>query len=208
MSTPEIESTKFALEAAKEYVDLILKPSAATIGEILNDALMPWKTKNKVRVLVKCRKICAEKGFKPEQIEPDIFVPLIEEAGNTEDETLSDMFANLLAGHLNPDSKDNIHPSYAKTLGQFSSIDAIVLKDFYRLQGTKDNFNEGISSTILKMELYPTLKILQIYMSLEFLHRIGILSRVVRKSLSHTLITKDKFDITYYGLKFCEACEI
>ncbi len=45
-------------------------------------------------------------------------------------------------------------------------------------------------------------------MSLEFLHRIGILSRVVRKSLSHTLTTKDKFDITYYGLKFCEACEI
>ena len=72
-----------------------------------------------------------DKGINPQKILPDIFVPLIEEAGNTENPTLSDKYASLLSCHLSPKTQDNVHPSFAKTLSQLSSTDVKILDSLY-----------------------------------------------------------------------------
>jgi hypothetical protein len=69
-----------------------------------------------------------EKGVDPKKLLPDVFVPLIEEAGNTEDETLSEVFARLMAAHLDEKDDENVHPSYTKIAGQISPLDFRIVR--------------------------------------------------------------------------------
>lgn len=60
-------------------------------------------------------------------MQPDVFVPLLEEGSNTADENLSEWFARLLSAHLDPARQTEVHPSFAKVLGQLSHLDARIL---------------------------------------------------------------------------------
>lgn len=57
---------------------------------------------------------------------PAEFLPLLEEASNTDDPTLSSMFARLLASQLDA-TENKGHPSFNKIMGQLSPLDAKVL---------------------------------------------------------------------------------
>jgi len=145
MTTEESATFNKGLEAAKEYADAIVKPSLNQLGGILSDTIGYWRLKNQVNLVLKAKKFLEEQGVESSRILPDIFVPLLEEGGNTEDETLSDMFAHLLASHLNPARQKVVHPSFSKTMGQLSSLDAKILcmvdrKDEYNW---KRKFDKG-----------------------------------------------------------------
>src|SRR5688500_16607233 len=128
MTTPEeAQALEKSLEAAKEYADSIVKPSLQELGGMLADTCGWWRLKNRVRLLLKAKRFLKEQGIEPTTMLPDVFVPLLEEAGNTEDETLSDMFARLTAAHLDPKRQDEVHPSYSKVLGQLAPLDGKVL---------------------------------------------------------------------------------
>ncbi len=116
-----------SLKNAREYLDLVLKPSLTQIGGMLEDTVQHWRLRNKVNLVLKTKKILESKGVTPKQLEPNIVVPLLDEAANTDDPTLSDMFANLMASELDADGAAT-HPSFAKTLGQLSPLDAKVLE--------------------------------------------------------------------------------
>jgi hypothetical protein len=90
---------------------------------LLADTVGYWRLKNRVNVLLKAKKLLEEKGIDPTKLLPDVFVPLMDEAGNTADETLADMFARLLASHLDPATQDTVHPAFAKILGQLARHD-------------------------------------------------------------------------------------
>jgi len=128
MSPDELKPIGDALAIAKSYVDLIVKPSLEQLGGILSDTVGLWRTRNQVRVLLKAKQYCEERGIKPQALMPDVFVPLIEEASYKEDPGLSDMFARLLTSQLDPQTRDSSHPAFAKVLGQMSGLDARVLK--------------------------------------------------------------------------------
>src|SRR5437868_4669734 len=108
---------------AKTYADKILVKPLAELGGILSDTVGQWRLRNQARLLNKTREILEKKGIEPSKVLPDVFVPLVDAAGDTSDETLSDMFANLLAGHL---SNGDVHPAYSKILGQMSALDGKV----------------------------------------------------------------------------------
>ena len=120
--------TAAALATAKGYADIILKPPLEQVGGILSDTIGLWRLKNQVNVMLKAKKFLEDKGVKkPTKLQPDIFVPLLEQASYTEDETLSDMFARLLAANADAERSNEVHPSFAKVLGQMSAFDAKVL---------------------------------------------------------------------------------
>ena len=124
MASQETKILPAALAAAKEYADLVLKGSLGEIGGILSDTIGHWRLKNQVRLMLKAKEWIEKKGVDPKPLLPEIFVPLLQDASNVEDETLADMFAALLANHLDSDQDERIHPSYSKVLIQLSALDA------------------------------------------------------------------------------------
>jgi hypothetical protein len=125
-------TTAQALEIAKHYLDKIIDAPLEELSGLLADTIGYWRTKNKINLLLKTKKFLEEKGISPRKALPDSVVPLIEAAGDTENETLSDMFAGLLASHLNPGAYDTVHPSYAKVFSQLAPLDATILAGLYR----------------------------------------------------------------------------
>jgi Abortive infection alpha len=124
----ESQALGAALQAAKEYVDLVVTGPLEQLGGLLTDVVGNWRLKNQINLVLKTKRFCEDRGIQPEKVLPSVFVPLLEEAGNTDDETLSDMFARLLAGQLDPKKHGGAHPSFAKVLGQLSSLDARMLR--------------------------------------------------------------------------------
>lgn len=115
------------LKTATDYTGVIVRPVLDELVGILTDTVGYWRLKNRVNVIIKAKEFCEKKNVDPGKVLPNIFVPLIEEAGNTDDPSLSEMFARLLASHLDPDAH-HVHPSFAKVLGQMSSMDARILQ--------------------------------------------------------------------------------
>src|SRR5262245_29988070 len=100
MTPEDLQGLGKALETAKDYADAVLLQPLNQIGGILSDTMGYWRLKNQVRLLLKAKKLLEESNINPDKMLPEIFVPLLEDGGNVEDETLADMFASLLACHL------------------------------------------------------------------------------------------------------------
>src|SRR4030095_7549702 len=114
MTPEEVQALGKALDTAKDYADEVLKGPLAEFGGILSDTIGYWRLKNRVRLLLKAKRWLEEKGVEPRRLLPEVFVPLLEDGGNVEDETLASMFASLLASHLDPDKEENMHPSHTQ----------------------------------------------------------------------------------------------
>lgn len=102
MTPDEIQALGKAVDVAKDYADSVVKGPLSELGGILSDTVGYWRLKNQVRLMLKAKKWLEEKAVSPTKLLPDIFVPLLEDGGSVENETLSDMFSSLLACHLDP----------------------------------------------------------------------------------------------------------
>lgn len=122
------EAQREIVKAAREYADTLLKSPLKEIGGLLADQIGHWRQMNQVRCIFNAKKYMEEKGVEPTKMLPNVFVPLIEEAGNTDDETLSEMFARLMAAHLDENQTDTVHPSFTKVAGQLSPLDFQIMR--------------------------------------------------------------------------------
>lgn len=124
-----------AAQTARHYLDQIFLEPLSELGLLLKDKISFWRFKNQINTVLKARNFLERKGIRPESIKsnflPETVIPLLEAASETSDNTLSDMFAGLLASALNPETKETMHPAYAKVLAQLSLLDAVILKDLY-----------------------------------------------------------------------------
>jgi hypothetical protein len=128
----------------KAYDDLV-HPSAKRIGEIVSllpraigVALTPLEkyVLNGEYSLKATKKLLEEKlkDVDPEQIktpEAYVAVPALQAiAYTTDNETLRDLFANLLAKAMQKDTADTVHPAFVEIIKQLSPDDAYTLKCF------------------------------------------------------------------------------
>ena len=142
---------------------------------------------------------------------------MLEDGGSVENETLSDMFASLLACHLDPNQQELVHPSYTKVLAQLSPIDARLMVEFrkftsdtqYRELGLRGG--SQVVSFLAEMVNMPNRAT---YLSCLNLERLGIVQRlgfrppeghphpdIFRDSMDH-----QEFRISEYGVAFWDAC--
>jgi hypothetical protein len=204
---------------AKEYADLVVKPPLEQLGDILSDTVGYWRLKNRINLLLKTKKFLEAKGISPEKSMPSVFVPLLEEAGNTDDPDISEMFARLLATQLNPTTQKSVHPSFAKVLGELSPLDAHLLrlideKERIELQlqvtrpGTWLNWKLPTVIDEAKKKL-GTPEPEDIALSIHNLTRLGVLEDVAGyRTLSDTATTlrQEGLRITDFGQRFLSAC--
>jgi hypothetical protein len=218
MITPEeMQSLGKALNVAKDYADSVVKGPLSELGGILSDTIGYWRLKNQVRLILKAKKWLEEKGVAPSKLLPDIFVPLLDDGGNVENETLADMFASLLASHTDPTQLEQVHPSYTKVLAQLSSIDALIMIEFRKFASYKEAREVGLRGAPLGVHyVAEAVKTAQrpTYLSCLNLERLGIIehigfrppdehpiSHIFENSMGH-----QDYRITEYGITFCDAC--
>ncbi len=214
----ESESINKTLAAAKEYADLIVKGPLSEIGGFLTDTIGYWRLKNRVRLMLKAKQWLEERNVNPKKIIPDVFVPLIEEGGNAGDETLADMFASLLATHLDPEFHEHVHPSYTKVLAQISPVDAQALLEYRKYVSYSDAREVGLTGRGITVEMVANdlhLSKKTAYLSSLNLWRLGIVEHkgylppqkheiptIFGNSPEHQL-----YLMTEYGIAFCDACQ-
>lgn len=210
MTPEESQVLGQSVAAAKGYADLILKPPLEQIGGILSDSIGLWRLKNQVRVMLKAKKFLESKGIKtPNKLQPDIVVPLLEGASYTEDETLSDMFARLLSAHADGERQAEVHPSFAKVLGQLSALDAqtLAMLDVMELEQMKERKAKGYFQRehVRRRQVIERVNeaySVEVGLSLENLKRLGLCEDEIPTRDG----TFEHWSIPKYGSRFLIAC--
>lgn len=206
-----------SLELAKNYADTILKGPLSEFSGILTDTVGYWRLKNQVNLLLKTKKFLQDKGIKQTKVLPDVFVPLLQEGSNIENDSLSNMFASLLAGHIESKEQEYIHPSYSKVLSQLSSIDANILVYFRRFVSALEYRELGFKGPkFIVLDIANELNISErsAYISCLNLERLGIIEHTgYRPPEDHPIpnlfedsMEHQEFRITEYGIAFNDAC--
>jgi hypothetical protein len=218
MITPEeMQSLSKALDAAKDYADSVVKGSLSELGGILSDTVGYWRLKNQIRLILKTKEWLEEKNIAPNKLLPDIFVPLLNDGGNVEDATLADMFASLLACHLDPEQQELVHPSYTKVLAQLSPVDATLMLEFRKFvshKGAREVGLRGGGIIVLDIAEMTKLSYRSAYLSCLNLERLGIIEHVgyiapgnhPMPNIFEDSMEHQKFRMTEYGIAFFDAC--
>lgn len=218
LSTDESQILDKALTAAKSYADLILKGPLEELGGILSDTVAHWRLKNQVRLMLRAKAWLEGKGVDPKKVMPETFIPLLEDGGNVQDETLADMFASLLANHLDPKQDEFIHPSYTNVLSQISPLDAKAMMEFriwISHQEAREVGLRGSGVTVAHIAEYLSIPTRTAYLSCLNLSRLGVVEHqgfVPPEDHTIPMLFKDsaehqKYRITEYGIAFCDACQ-
>jgi hypothetical protein len=217
MTPEEMQALNKALEAARDYADAILLKPLNQLGGILSDTIGYWRLRNQVRLLLKAKTYLEENNVDAAKVLPDVFVPLLEDGSQVEDETLSDMFASLLASHLDPDRQESIHRSYTKVLAQLSPIDATMMLEFRKYASYEQAREVGLRGAVVTVEFVA--QSIQTpnktaYLSCLNLERLGIIEHLgYRPPDEHPVpeifedsMEHQEYRITEYGIAFCDAC--
>lgn len=132
----KIESSYTYQSGMKGAVDEAGK-ALTTVGQAVNAALLPvrglvWGAE---QIAAWMNERVSEKlsGVSPEKIvtpNPHVAGPAIEALRYTaQEESLREMFAELLANSVNADKKDDVHPSFVDLIRSMNSLDARLLKE-------------------------------------------------------------------------------
>lgn len=132
MTDPGIQLAEKAIqeaaEMAKEFLGKIVNPGLEEGAGIIGDTVKFWRFKNQVNILLKAKDFLEKKGVNPTAVLPRTLAPLLEAASLETDETLQDMWANLLASYAKGDLLVQSYPSLLKEL---TSVEARILNHLH-----------------------------------------------------------------------------
>lgn len=94
------------------------------------DQVHSWRWRNRIGIAEKAAKRLKEMTVSPKVLPKGFLIPLLESAGDAEDESLQDMWASLLAEGVRSDHAQ--HAAFRKTLESLSAEDAKWLTELAR----------------------------------------------------------------------------
>lgn len=186
------------IDAVKGFVEKLAGSAIEEAGLILADKVKLRRLKNQIKILEKAQKIAKDANIDVKQINLKVLVPLLENCSLEEEESLQDMWANLIANYSNPKNKyqSTIYPFI---LSQLTSEEAVELKSIYGLKdvGITREFKLGLAG-------------------INNLVRLGLLEKAIPKLIEQPRFFgidtyNDKQDVPSYkmtalGREFFECC--
>jgi len=119
------------VKKAFEYADIIIEPPLKEVGGLFADQVRYWRYKNQLTILAKAKKLHEKHGISPRKIPVKTLVNLLEYSSLEEDETMQDIWANLLANATNAENDYKGHNRLIHVLKELSTEEAIVLNYMY-----------------------------------------------------------------------------
>ncbi len=99
------------------------------VGLLGGDYLHHLRIRNLDKISRKTEEILRKRGVEePQPIGPKALLPALEAASEETDETLQDMWAELLANAMDPNKDTSLQHLFIDTLRQMESVDALVFK--------------------------------------------------------------------------------
>lgn len=129
---------KIASKPLTDIDSLLVKP-AEQIGGTWTDALVARRQIRRVALAQKVQAVTDKAGFKPQQIPDKIGVPILREALLEDDESLQEIWADLLANAADPRQNNPVLPSFPQILKEFTSREAHFLDALYKQVSDSNN---------------------------------------------------------------------
>ena len=158
------------------------------------------RIRNWYKISQKTFKIREQGGTeKIDPLSPKLIQPLLEAASNEGNETLQDMWAQLLANAMNPDHDASLQLGYIEVLKQFEPIDAHILNFYVGLDS-----DSGQSANNLKQQ-QPDLRVTEIIVSANRLVSAGCL-KIFPSPKQSAAEGKAPYRVSALGLELYRAC--
>jgi len=206
------------LDLAKELMSKLLGPAINEMGELWADKVKVWRFKNQLKNFEKVKLIVEQQHVKVKEASLKVLLPYMEGVSLEDNETLQDMWANLLVNYIDADKNltTNVYPGI---LAQLSSEEVKILNEL------KD-FIPPSSITPRYFAPKPVKQLFEVDQVLN-LERLGLIEGVARfktvdtrrsgvyRPTSDVFKTGDKIEqlspliykITLFGKQFLQACE-
>ena len=133
-----------AIEKIGSFFSLIMRESLDTTCDMLADTLKFKRWERQIRLIEKSDKIIKQKSLSDRlrPISPKLALPIFHNASLETDESLHDIWANLIVTALDPECQKP-RSAYVDIIRQLEPIDVKVLNELYdnylrRLQGEKE----------------------------------------------------------------------
>lgn len=183
----DTETTKEVAKATNKVAELALRfgafwadifgPAAKDLGDIAHGHTSYWKLCNAIKIEEKVRKKCEEYGLDASRVPlaPRIGLPMLEAAVNEDDETLQDMWAELIARSVDPCTSSDVRRCFIDTLKQVEPLDAKVLHALYITHNNyQDQKAKGEVTPNGGFMYKPEVGSIQYMMTIENLIRLGL----------------------------------
>jgi hypothetical protein len=129
-----VTTSGLVAQIAKQAQDFIAAASGhpgETAGTILGNIITRRRLDNLTVVTTKAHLTLLNIGVIPGEIPLNILQPSLEAASLAEDAEMQERWANLLANAANPQKYTEVHPAFARILGELAPEDALFLGRFY-----------------------------------------------------------------------------
>ncbi len=118
----------------KPFSDLIqalFGPAATEAGLMLKDSVQRYRHMRRMRLLKRTQEVLANARIEPSRVALKLLIPIIENASNEEEDSLQDVWANLLSNAANAEEENNVHPSFPEILKELTGRDVKFLNALY-----------------------------------------------------------------------------
>jgi hypothetical protein len=194
-------------EIDKDDYDFLQKISQSDlVGLIGGDWIKLWRWNNLVKIAGKVRSKCEELGVDPKVVSPKFLSQFFEDASLEEDETLQEMWANLLINR-SMDPKTNYY--YITILRNLEPQEAQLIQQLFSqsnnsIQTTFD-FTKVLAANTANMTYEQLAVLVQKLYSFNIL-RPPMLENVAFGEYSPALETTQIFRFSEMGIDFCKNC--
>jgi hypothetical protein len=122
---------KELVNKAISFLGEILGPSARESGLILHDFVKQFRFKRQIKILSNVKQYCQEHNISPTTVALKNIVPLLELSSLEEDNSLFELWTNLLIHAVDPKNNQDQMNSYIDTLKQLSKKEVLFLNFIY-----------------------------------------------------------------------------
>ena len=198
-------------EKAGPFLERVFGPPIENAVGIVSDRLAYYRLVQFYSLIDKTRQILPDRGVhNPRSVLPKLAVPLIEAATVEDNETLHDLWANLLATAMDPNAPQ-IKRSFIGILSQFEPSDAHLLKFFYKARVEEEKppvgflVSGGFNFNLIEMTDHLEMDAQECEISLHNLDRSGCIALAMP---GETRSENRRFHITLtaLGKALIEAC--
>ncbi len=123
-----ITELEIVANAAKEYLDLLMKPSLEQIGGLIGDKLAVIRDKNRIKLVQNVHQYHLKKGItEPKKIRVKYISQVFEEISYEEDEKIFELWTILLAKSTDLNEEYDLNPIAISILKQFGPLEATLI---------------------------------------------------------------------------------
>ncbi|UUO06945.1 DUF4393 domain-containing protein [Blastopirellula sp. J2-11] len=133
-------------EAAASLLEKLLGEPCQLAGGILADQIYVWQWRNRISILHKAQAIVEKDQIAAKVLPPGFLLPLIDAAGNVDEDELQSLWAGLLASAIEDSSSCN--KAFVETLRVLGPSDVKILRRLSVspiVQASFDKVKEGVS---------------------------------------------------------------